>query len=276
MLRASVLGGTLVAAVCTFHQPLARCEPDGANSMGQRGNGGVDRSEQPRGHEGGSDAVGDGCGPTVLALLGDPCFDIGDQVEVAVAMSNASAPITGGQFFLAYSTTILSFVSMSPGDPPFVLQVFESVDEAEGLIDYAVGVPVGSDGTMTDTVMARITFEVIGDEGIPFVVWREYEYPLGLPSDTDMVDAGQEDDVDLTDFASFQRCFTGDGIPAPDDCQCLFDDDGDQDVDGFDYAAFQASFTGPTLWVCDQASSSPGARATLPQLREDILGQLGQ
>ena len=192
-----------------------------------------------------------GCAPTVLALLGDPCFGIGDQVEVAVAMSNACEPILAGQFFLAYSTTVLDFVSISPGDDPFILELGQFVDEEEGFIDYAVSVAPAQEGTMIDTVMARITFEVIGDQEIPFVVWRDEQPPLWPSCGTDFVDAGREDDVDVTDFAGFQRCFTGDGTPASDCCRLWFDDDADEDVDSLDYAVFHASFTGPTLWVCD-------------------------
>lgn len=51
-------------------------------------------------------------------------------------------------------------------------------------------------------------------------------------------------DVDLTDFASFQLCFTGPGIAVGFECLCSdLDDDGD--VDLTDFNEFQLAFTGP-------------------------------
>ncbi|MCP4251271.1 MAG: hypothetical protein GY778_29900 [bacterium] len=52
-------------------------------------------------------------------------------------------------------------------------------------------------------------------------------------------------DVDLGDFASFQRCYTGDGGgPVTGECQMLdFDDDEDVDLD--DLADFDAALAGP-------------------------------
>jgi hypothetical protein len=232
MSRGLILRGTFLAAVCAAFHTAGQSEAD---------------ADGPRGGE-----AGDYCGPTVLALLGDPCFEIGDQVEVAVAMSNPCEPIIAGQFFLVYNTTILDVVSISLGDDPFTMMLYVDINEEEGLIDCAVVVPPWDEGTMTDSVMARITFEVTGDQEIPFVVWRDEEYhPLSPICGPDLVDAGQEDDVDVTDFAAFQRCFTGDAAPASDCCQLWFDDDADGDVDSLDYAVFHASFTGPTLWVCD-------------------------
>ncbi len=229
--RRLIIRRTFMAAVCAAFYTAGQSEA---------------RADGPRGGP-----AGDHCGPMVLALLGDPCFEIGDQVEVAVAMSNAGQPIIAGQFFLAYSTTVLDFVSISPGDYPFIFQIGKFVDEEEGLIDYAVGVAPGDGGTMTDAIMAWITFEVISDQDIPYVVWRNEQSALAPSCDTDFVDAGQEDDVDVTDFAGFQRCFMGDAAPVSDCCQLWFDDDADGDVDSLDYAVFHASFTGPTLWVCD-------------------------
>ena len=58
-------------------------------------------------------------------------------------------------------------------------------------------------------------------------------------------DSDADGDVDLADFAAFQRCFTGDGGTADVLCQCLFDSDADEDVDLTDYQAFEAAITGP-------------------------------
>ncbi len=50
-----------------------------------------------------------------------------------------------------------------------------------------------------------------------------------------------DEDLDLADFANFQRCFGGDGTG---DCSCA-DVDGDGDVDLADYDVFAISFAGP-------------------------------
>lgn len=58
-------------------------------------------------------------------------------------------------------------------------------------------------------------------------------------------DYDRDGDVDLADFASMQRCWTGDGV-AVTDTQCLvFDFDGEEDVDLDDYAAFEPLLVGP-------------------------------
>ena len=59
-------------------------------------------------------------------------------------------------------------------------------------------------------------------------------------------DADGDWDLDLGDFAAFQRCFGGDGV-APSNYNCLtFDHDRDGDIDAADLAAFSAAMTGPS------------------------------
>ncbi len=58
-------------------------------------------------------------------------------------------------------------------------------------------------------------------------------------------DSDQDDDVDLADFANFQRCFTGAGIQATPACRCYFDFDQDTDVDLGDYWEFEQRLAGP-------------------------------
>ncbi len=60
--------------------------------------------------------------------------------------------------------------------------------------------------------------------------------------------------VDLVDFGFVQECFSGDGVPPPDDppgrqadCLCAFDTDSDNDVDLSDHQAFVEQLTGPCL-----------------------------
>ena len=93
----------------------------------------------------------------------DECLGAGEtQVVVEVNLSNAQDIIVGGQFFLQYDTSKLTFVSADPGDAPFTSEVFELVNAGLGEITYAVGIPSGS-GTDDATTMARLTFTTTAD-----------------------------------------------------------------------------------------------------------------
>ena len=59
-----------------------------------------------------------------------------------------------------------------------------------------------------------------------------------------MADFDRDADIDLRDFAEFQGCFSGSGVPMAPGCD-TFDFEGDQDVDDTDYAAFLDALTGP-------------------------------
>jgi len=58
-------------------------------------------------------------------------------------------------------------------------------------------------------------------------------------------DSDFDGDLDLYDFACFQGCFGGDGVPIVDSACAICDSDGDNDVDLADYAAFAALYGGP-------------------------------
>jgi hypothetical protein len=54
-------------------------------------------------------------------------------------------------------------------------------------------------------------------------------------------------DVDVRDYAEFQRCFTGSSPPAPPSgaCATVFDRDADDDIDGDDFALYAQALAGP-------------------------------
>jgi EF hand len=103
--------------------------------------------------------------PTELTLGAvDDCLNASEnQLVVEIDASGLAALNVGGQFFLDYDNNLLDFVSADVGDAPFSVEIFESVNEGTGTIDYAVGVPNGDTGTALPTTMARITFNVLGD-----------------------------------------------------------------------------------------------------------------
>jgi hypothetical protein len=116
---------------------------------------------------------------TTLSLNTQPSCINSTTVTINIDMTGAAATIVGGQFFVAYDTNYLQFVSADPGDPPFTRQVFESVDPffgpGVGHIDYSSGIEDGGTGTAADTTMARLTFNVVQESCTPIanlVTWR--------------------------------------------------------------------------------------------------------
>ena len=112
----------------------------------------------------------------------DTCYGVGDQLVVDLVIEEGPSPIVGGQFFLQYDPLVLDFVSMTPGEEPFTFEVFESVDEFAGTLDYTVMVAFGEDGTLAESRMATITFDVI-DECTPSLSFRDHEPPTYLSAE---------------------------------------------------------------------------------------------
>eukprot|EP00913_Durusdinium_trenchii_P006227 g5839.t1 len=110
----------------------------------------------------------------------DSCLDASEtQLVVAIDLANPLAMISGGQFFLDYDETLLDFVSADVADPNFV-ELFETVNETTGEIDYAVSADFGSsDGTSVSTTLATITFNVLGDfcDEAALVAFRPHSPP---------------------------------------------------------------------------------------------------
>jgi len=78
-----------------------------------------------------------------------------------------------------------------------------------------------------------------------------------------MFDTDGDGDVDQSDFAAFQACYTGPGYPDADfdalNCRCM-DSDWDDDVDTDDMQAFEACWSGPGLTAdgaCDNGLPFP-------------------
>ncbi|MFI4897584.1 MAG: hypothetical protein ACIARR_07145 [Phycisphaerales bacterium JB059] len=109
--------------------------------------------------------VQDANAPTAMVLsTPDLCLDAGENtLLVDIDATGLTDLCVGGQFFLEFDTTVLDLVSIEPGDAPFLREVYESVDEPGGTIDYAVGVLDGDPGTLLPTTVARLEFAVTGD-----------------------------------------------------------------------------------------------------------------
>lgn len=113
------------------------------------------------------------------------CYTVGETVTVAVWMRDIQQTIVGGQFFLRYDKFKLDFLSVTVGDDPFTTEVFSTVNEPAGTIDYAVGLPEGSSGTSADTRMAIITFESLSQlcSAQDLVAFRTHNPPSRLGDD---------------------------------------------------------------------------------------------
>ena len=96
------------------------------------------------------------------------CYKPGDIITIDVNLSDATYDIVSAQFFLGFDPAKLLFLSANPGglgDPnnPFDFEVYESVNQAQGLLDYAVGVVAPGVGTSDDHTMAKLTFEALNE-----------------------------------------------------------------------------------------------------------------
>ena len=70
-------------------------------------------------------------------------------------------------------------------------------------------------------------------------IWKSVAFWYQQPAIRGDVDS--DGDLDLWDFAGFQRCHGDESAP----CLSLYDYDEDSDVDGADFDKFIASFSGP-------------------------------
>lgn len=153
----------------------ARCEPVVTNQDGACDDGNacstIDTCTDGR-------CLGTGCPSQSLCVAAeDTCRAIG-ETTVHVMLGQGEPVIVGGQFTLQYDPDELELLSVLPGnacDPtsPFELEIFESVDEAQGKIFYAtsanpfagLGVPTsvsGQIGTQGPTTLACVNFAVKG------------------------------------------------------------------------------------------------------------------
>lgn len=117
----------------------------------------------------------DECGPRLRIISDQSCYPPGQPICMTIEVSDLSTPIVGGQFFLEYESTALTFVAMGPGDhndpggpiadcaaaepsAPFSEEIIEIVDPVAGTIDYAFGLPFGDPATAGDSIVATIQF----------------------------------------------------------------------------------------------------------------------
>lgn len=145
----------------------------------------------------------------------EDCLDASDDtLVVEVNLSNAASDIVGGQFFLSYDNTKLSFTSADPGDAPFSEELLESVNTGAGEISYIVNIPIAGTGTADPTTMARFTFEFLSEvcSVEDLVAWR-----TNIPPSRITQAGGANIEPTLLDLGLVTNDNTAPVISAPDD-----------------------------------------------------------
>ncbi|MFK7959013.1 MAG: hypothetical protein AB8G96_00675 [Phycisphaerales bacterium] len=99
--------------------------------------------------------------------LNSPACEPSTTLTVTIDMGDAPGIVAGGQFFLSWDTSVLQFVSATPGGlvtpNPFVLEIFEVVDAVAGTLDYAVGTAGGDPGTAAASTLVQLEFSPVDE-----------------------------------------------------------------------------------------------------------------
>ena len=107
------------------------------------------------------------------------CYNSGDTVTVQLWMYDVLQAIVGGQFFLQYNTSELTFVSAT-ATSPFALMYLNT--STPGLIDYSVQIPPPGAGVTGDAQMAVLTFTASAPlcAQTDLITWRAHDPPTRL------------------------------------------------------------------------------------------------
>lgn len=146
-----------------------------------------------------------------------------------------------------YSTAVE--LAVNPGEPEPVEEVWRhTLDLFAPFVGDADRLPNGN--TLITAGAVQRVFEVAEDGSL---VWEYEQYDSNLIYRADRIptlyplrgDADSDDDVDVSDFADFQQCFSGpNGTSIYHTC-LAHDFDNDGDVDILDFEQFSQAFTGP-------------------------------
>ena len=96
------------------------------------------------------------------------CFSMDEDLFVTLDLGGSARTIVGGQFLIGYDPTVLDFIDIEPGafgdaQSPFGVELYRAINEVEGTIFYAVGIPLGTKGTLGPATLARIQFRALGE-----------------------------------------------------------------------------------------------------------------
>jgi len=104
--------------------------------------------------------------PLPSGLSNDTCYIVGDEITIHVDIDFSTQLVASGTFLTEYDPTVLEFIDIRPGadvDPlsPFSVELFRTIDETTGRIEFGVSVEAGNPGTNGPALMAAITFRGI-------------------------------------------------------------------------------------------------------------------
>jgi len=182
--------------------------------------------------------------PGVCVVVDDGTPVLGEPIGVSLVLGSGDPLIVGGQLAIRYDPAVLTYDGVSAGTAcdaasPFGQIVSLTVDEAAGKIIFSVFGPLGSQGPAT---LACLDFVVGTQEGTDVCLVDEPSFhtflsrqggggitpdnttdcpaeppalscghvPEPTSSGCDKMDSDGDGDIDLQDFAAFQRCFDPD------------------------------------------------------------------
>lgn len=128
-------------------------------------------------------------GGDTVTLSANACYKDGDTIVVNISKDLTGTAVAGGQFFLSYDTSKLTYVSGAAGDAPFTTTIYTG--SGVGTVDFAVGVPMPGNATTAAGVMARLTFTAEGEicAGSNLVTFRTPPSPFPPSRLTDVLGA---------------------------------------------------------------------------------------
>lgn len=165
-------------------------------------------------------------------LVGNDCTEVLSDTVVLIAMEAAEFTAQPQSLTGCSGDAMFPFVSAT-GDPEF--QWFRNGEAIEGATSFFLSIsPAYPCFSGEFTVEASNMCGTVLSESATIVI-----------EGCGAGDTESDGDVDMADFAEFQRCFTGsDAGPPPMGCEA-FDFDEDDDIDGIDWCSLELITTGP-------------------------------
>lgn len=193
--------------------------------------------------------------PELTLVAQDTCVNASEQLVVNIDLSSydESCPdILGGQFLLEYDETVLDFVSAEVGGGLIVEEIYEIVDEPNGLIDYAVGTDTTSpEPGITSGTMAILTFDAIGEvcDVADLITFRANDPPTRLTNENGDYYDEPSGNLLVLDLGAISIDWTDPVISCPADLDLLGDPDCNDTDPGYATATDTCDTSVDLTWV---------------------------
>jgi hypothetical protein len=102
--------------------------------------------------------------PSAIKLIGPAakCLGAGDEYVVDVLVNNPTLRMDAGQFKVKWDPEVLRFVGADVGEAPITTIPVTILDQVGGTLFWISSVPGGGVGTLADTRVSTLRFEVVG------------------------------------------------------------------------------------------------------------------